>query len=491
MIGGLDIGTTNCKLSIYDAGKLLVQTSASYAVTRISGRHMLNADIVWDAVKSLFRQAIALKPRAAQLKALAVSSLGEAAVPLDGEGNTRGDALLFWDASGKEELAEIIARVGVDAIQEITGLVPDPMYTLCKMAWQKTHNPHYREIRHFLMFEDFIIYRLTGERLVSYSLACRTMALDIRSRTWSPTMFEAAGLDMDLMSRPAPSGTPAGVIVSGVRQELGLTEETIVTTGGHDQMCVAVGAGAVREGIASNGSGTVEVMALTLPPHLESGPLLADKYTLSVHADPNARFTYSCNSTGSLLLSWYLRTFAANGAAEPFAEFESLSPKTPTSLIVLPYIAGAGTPFMDLGVTGGITGITHETTKYDIYRALMEGLAYDLAHNLDTMRRDGVDAKELRATGGGSLSRMWLQIKADVTGLPVCSLHSHQAGALGCMMLASIAAGVYGDVYEAVDDLVKVEEVFEPNKANHAFYAEQAARFMELFSRTRDIVRQL
>ncbi len=490
MIGGLDLGTTNCKLSIYDAGELLAQASASYPASRSSGRHTLDANAVWNAVVSLFHQVIAAEPRTAQLKALAVSSLGEAAVPVDKDGNTKGDALLFWDASGTDELAAIVERVGRDEIQQITGLIPDPMFTLCKMAWQKTHNPEYRKVSHFLMFEDFIIYRLTGERMVSYSLACRTMAFDIRSRAWSPTMFAAADLDMGLMSKPAPSGTPAGVVAPHIRRELGLTEETMITTGGHDQMCAAVGAGAVREGVASNGSGTVEVMALTLPQQLDAAPLLADKYTLSIHADPNARFTYSCNATGSLLLSWYLQAFAANGAEEPFAEFESLAPNSPTSLIVIPYIAGSGTPFMDLGVTGGVMGITHETTKYDIYRALMEGLTFDLVHNLARMRADGVDAKELRATGGGSLSRMWLQIKADVTGLPVCSLRSHQAGSLGCMMLASIAAGIYGNIYEAVDDLVKVKEVFEPNKTNHAIYRERTQKFMELFAHTRGIVRR-
>lgn len=490
MIGGLDIGTTNCKLSVYDGGKLLIQTSASYSATREAGRHTLNADSVWDAVRSLFREAISREPRAARLKALAVSSLGEAAVPVDAAGNTLGDALLFWDASGSEEMNRIVDRVGTDEIEKITGVIPDAMYTLCKIAWQKKNNPRYGEVRHFLMFEDFIIHRLTGERLVSYSLACRTMALDIRSRAWSRTMFDAAGVDMDLMSSPVPSGTPAGVVRASVRKELGLTEKTLVTTGGHDQMCVAVGAGAVREGVASNGSGTVEVMALTLPPRLEPAPLLANKYTLSIHADPDKRFTYSCNSTGSLLLSWYVRTFGDARSGESFAEFESAAPHRPTSLVALPYIAGSGTPFMDLGATGGIVGVTHATTKYDIYRALMEGLAFDLAVNLDRMAGAGVHAAELRATGGGSLSRMWLQIKADVAGAPVCSLRSHQAGALGCMILASIAAGVYGNVYEAVDELVKVKEVFEPNAANHAFYAAQKERYLELFSKTRDIVRQ-
>lgn len=489
MIGGLDIGTTNCKLSIYDAGELLIQTSASYAATRTAGRHTLNADSVWEAVKSLFFLAIAQEPRASMVQALAVSALGEAAIPIDSMGNTVGDALLFWDASGKDELGEILGSVSRKTVQETTGVIPDAMYTLCKIAWHKKNNAQYSKIKHFLMFEDFIIYRLTGERMVSYSLACRTMAFDLCSRMWSHTLFDAAGVDAALMSPPAPSGTPVGIVRASVRNELGLTEKTVVTTGGHDQMCAAVGAGAVREGIASNGSGTVEVMALTLKDQQESAPLLAANYTLSIHADPKKRFTYSCNATGSLLLNWYIRAFG-NSCGESFAEFELCAPKIPTTLIALPYIAGSGTPFMDLGVTGGIVGITHATTKYEIYRALMEGLAYDLAYNMDNMSHAGVTATELRVTGGGALSRMWLQIKADVTGLPVHSLHSHQAGALGCMMLAATAVGIYKEIYEAIDDLVKIKEVFEPDSANHAFYVEQKERFVALFSHARGIVRQ-
>ncbi len=417
-----------------------------------------------------------------------MSSLGEAAVPVDAAGKTLGEALLFWDASGKEEMESIVRKLGAERIFGITGVIPDPMYTLCKIAWQKKHHPRYRDVKSFLMFEDFIIFRLTGEKAVSYSLAGRTMGLDIRSRSWSEDLFAAAGVDSAFMSRLSPSGTAAGTILPSVRRELGLAGETLVTVGGHDQMCVAVGAGAVREGIASNGSGTVEVMSLTVPRDIRAERLFGDKYTLSIHADPDRLYTYSCNATGSLLLGWYVGAFGAG--AESFAQFEAAAPKEPTSLVALPYIAGAGTPFMDLGMTGGLAGITHATTKYDIYRAFMEGLAFDLAHNIDNLARAGVAPTELRATGGGSLSRMWLQIKADVTGLPVRSLRNHQAGALGCAILASVAAGLYGTLYEAVDDLVAAGETFEPDQKNHSFYSGQKERYMELLTRSRDIVRQ-
>lgn len=481
ILGGLDIGTSNCKLSIYDDTALAVQVDAPYAAVRSNGRHSLDANLVWGAVKSLFRRAIDEDARAAHLEAVAVSALGEAAVPVDAGGRTLGDALLFWDNSGADEAEELVRKLGKETIQSITGVIPHSMYTLCKIAWQKKHSPHFSRARHFLLFEDFIIYRLTGERRISYSLAGRTMGLDIRSKKWSDALFNAAGIDPELMSRPSPSGAPAGIVAGSVARELGLKGRTLVTTGGHDQMCVALGAGALRAGIASNGSGTVEVLAVTLRDDADATALHADNYTISIHADPAARFTYSCNSTGSILLDWFVKAFGSPDGGSAFAEFESRAPGQPTSIIALPYLAGSGTPFMDLGVRGGLYGLDLASDKYSIYRALMEGLAYDLAYNLGRLTAAGAEVREIRTTGGGSLSRMWSQIKADMTGVPVSTLRSHQAGALGCMMLAAVAAGMYENIHLAADDLVTVKEVFEPNAANTRFYGERLPRFLELY----------
>ncbi len=489
MIAGLDIGTSNCKLSIYDGGKLVIQTHASYMATRSQGRHSLNGNTVWACVKTLFHQAFAKNPEAANIKALAVSSLGEAAVPVDADGNALGEALLFWDPSGKDEMDEIVRIVGCANVTDITGVIPDPMFTLCKIAWQKKNSPYYSAARHFLLFEDFIIFRLTGQRMISYSLAGRTMGFDITTRDWSNKLFEAAGVDPALMSKPAASGTPAGTVLPAVKKELGLLGETLVTTGGHDQMCVAVGAGAVAPGVASNGSGTVEVMAVTVSDDVAAKSLYADNFTLSVHADPRSLLPYSCNSTGTLLFNWYTGAFGDPASTTPFADFESHAPTEPTSLIMLPYIAGSGTPFMDMGAKGGILGLDYATTKYDIYRALMEGLTYDLAYNMDRIAFAGVGVSELRCTGGGSLSKMWLQIKADVTGVPVYTLENHQAGALGCMILAAVAAGEYADIGEAVADQVRTKDMYEPNRKNHQFYQDQKGRFIEIFQKTRPFIK--
>ncbi|MCD8352264.1 MAG: hypothetical protein LUC93_16805 [Planctomycetaceae bacterium] len=490
MIAGLDIGTSNCKLSIYEGKDLVVQVGASYSAKRKDGRHTLDALAVWNAVKTLFHKAISANPSAADIKFLAISALGEAAVPLDAHGAPLAEAPLFWDASGRQEVEEIVSRVGKKTIEEISGVVPDAMFTLCKMAWQKKNSPYFPNVRFFMLFEDFIIHRLTGQRAISYSLAGRTMGFDIRAKTWSGQLFEAAGIDPALMSTPLPSGTPVGTVLPAIRSELGLQADTVVTTGGHDQMCVAVGAGGILPGVGSNGSGTVEVMAVTIPTDTPRADLLSNNYTVSIHADPAEMYTYSCNSTGSLLLNWYITTFGDATSATPFQDFEAQAPQKPTNLLSLPYIAGSGTPFMDLGATGGIFGINYGTDKYTIYRSLMEGLTYDLAFNLKTLSRAGVPVHELRCTGGGALSRMWLQIKADVTGIPVHTLETHQAGSLGCMIIASVAAGRYATITDAVKDLVTIKETYIPDTNNHTFYQEQLDKYVKLFGQTRDIVRQ-
>ncbi|MCD8138409.1 MAG: hypothetical protein LUE17_01280, partial [Planctomycetaceae bacterium] len=130
------------------------------------------------------------------------------------------------------------------------------------------------------------------------------------------------------------------------------------------------------------------------------------------------------------------------------------------------------------------------TDKYTIYRSLMEGLTYDLAFNLKTLSHAGVPVQELRCTGGGSLSRMWLQIKADVTGIPVHTLDTHQAGSLGCMIIASVAAQCYATIHDAVNDLVTIKETCLPDMKNHAFYQKQLDKYVALFDQTRSVLQE-
>ncbi len=490
IVGGVDLGTSGCKLTVYDGDRLLVQTRAAYAASRTGDMHSIHAGAVWERVQSLFREAVAKEPRAAELAAVAVSSFGEAAVPVDAEGNILGESLLFSDNNGREELAAIVEQVGTENIQRLCGVSPHPMYTICKMAWLKRHADYFPRVAHFLLFEDFIIHRLTGERAISHSLASRTMALDVEKLDWSEEIFNAAGLEPSLLSRPTPSGTVVGTVLPAVAEKLGVTGKMAVVTGGHDQMCAAVGGGAIREGVAVNGSGTVEALSLTIPSGCDRHALCSANYSYAIHADPGLRFTYAYCSSGSIVLNWYVKTFGLGTVGEFSAAVEKISVSRPTSLMTLPHFTGTGTPFLNADARGTVNGLSLETTKEELFVGLIEGLTYDLELNIDCLRELGIPLTAIHTAGGGSQSALWLQTKADVTGMPFSTLKNPEASALGCIMMAATAMGQYAGLEEAAAALVAIKETYEPDTGRHRLYREKTMFFRELYHSTWNAARR-
>ncbi len=486
IIGGLDLGTSGCKLSIYDGDRLLTQARASYPASRSGGTHSIDADLVWSKVKAVFAQAVAENSRCRDMAAVAVSSFGEAAVPLDASGRVLGESLLFSDNNGREELARLVAKVGEGKIREIAGVPPHPMYTLCKMAWLKRHADYFPRVKNFLLFEDFIIHRLSGERAISYSLAGRTMGLDVAKRGWSGELFEAAGLDPALMSRPVASGTRVGRILPEIAAELGVSRDLSVITGGHDQMCAAVGAGAIRKGIGGNGSGTVEALSVAVPPQCHPAALSAANYSYAIHADPAVPFTYAFCGSGSIVLSWYVKTFGLGEVGSFTGEVAAAALPRPTDLLALPYFTGTGTPHLDTDAKGHLAGMTLETTREEIFVALLEGLSFDLAVNVERLRGLGIILDSLRTSGGGSFSPLWLQIKADVVGMPVHTLRNPEASALGCILLAATAMGQFPDIYHAVDACVATAETYYPDPERQQRYRARMGEFEALYQAGRN-----
>lgn len=475
--GGLDLGTSSCKFTVWEEKHVLVHTSADYKARRIGGSHTLDANLVWGGVCKAIREAVNQVPAVEALSAIAISSFGEAAVPLDRKGEVLGPSLLFWDSSGRQEVKTLMDRLGSDRIRAVTGIQPHHMFTVNKLMWLIKNEDYASEAVYFPLFEDFLIYRMTGEKMISYSLACRTMAFDVEKRRWSREILDAAGISPQLLSRPVPSGTVAGTLLPAAAKELGLSEKVRIVTGGHDQMCAALGVGAVEPGVGGNGCGTVEAFAVTLPDRCDLESLCRNTYSRSVHADPDQTFTYAFASTGSMVLNWYVETFGLQTPLGKFDDLEEKAPRTPTRLMMLPYFAGTGTPWMDFDARGLFSGISLDTSRYDLYRALLEGLTYDLTRNIRTLEQSGIPVSRLHVSGGGARSDLWMQIKADITGYPVCRMENSQAGTLGCMMLALKAMGRYPTIGKAAEALVSVKDTFYPNAEHHAFYKEQLEQF--------------
>lgn len=483
-LGGLDIGTSGCKCTIMNTeGKLLSSCYQDYAVSRTASAHEVDARVIWEAVCTVIRGAIAKSSET--MTALSVTSFGESCALLDNEGRELGPILLYTDPRGQEQCDELIEKIPEKEIYRICGHRPNPTYFLPKLMWIRENQPElYEKIRFVLPVNAYIVYRLTGEAVADYSLAARTMMLDIRARDWSDKLLQAAGVDRRILPRVIETGTAAGKVLSSTAKELGMSPDALVVIGCHDQVAASLGAGAMKAGTAVNGSGTVECVTPvfdSIPEH----PVLFDSGYAIVPAIRNLYVTYAYILTGGALLQWYRDQFAATAYAQAkasgksiYAVLDSMVKPEPTGLLLLPHFAGAATPYMDIHAKGAICGLSLENDAADVYQAMLEGICYEMRMNLELLEQAGIVIDGLRATGGGARSPVWLQIKADILDKPIDTLNVDEAGTVGSLMLAGLATGDYANLDEAFE-LVHTVKRLTP--------AENRERYTPIYNRYRRV----
>ncbi|MFA9376364.1 MAG: L-fuculokinase [Lachnotalea sp.] len=493
-IGGLDIGTTGCKITVYsDEGKYLDKAYREYPVSRSTSTHEVKAEYIWKAVKEVIKEVSEKNP---DIKGIGVTSFGETFVMLDDNNNPIFPSMLYTDPRGNVECEEIENSIGAEKIAYITGLNPHSMFSLPKIMWiKKNQQKEYASVKHIMLMEDYIVFMLTGTAQIDYSLATRTMAFDIRSLSWSKEILEAAGVDINLLSRPVPTGTSAGCVKEILLKELGLTKDAIIVSIGHDQIAAAIGAGVFDSDIAVDGAGTVECITPVFDKLPDNNILFKGGYAVVPYIVPGKYVCYAFTYTGGALVKWFVDNLA--GYEKSLADeqkksvYEVLEQKmedAPTGILVLPHFAGAATPYMDSGSKGAIVGLTVGHTASDLYRAMMEGVVYEMHLNMEELNKAGIEFKILRATGGGANSKVWMQMKADILNIPISSLGSSEAGTVGCVMLTAIAVGVYKNIKEASDSLVKELDFYYPRKEQHEAYMKYYKRYKELYKAVRPLV---
>jgi len=493
---GVDVGTSGCKCVIYntDGGISGCSYSEYSQETHTGGYVELDPEMVWRHVAKTIAQA-AKDIRFEGPAALSVSSFGEAGVALDSKGRVLCNSLMYTDPRGQEELHDITGIVSPDEIMEITGLPAHSMYTLPKLLWLKRNRRDFFEhIWKFLLYEDFISYRLCGETAIDYSLASRTMAFDVVNKRWSDRMLDVLDVKETFFANPCQAGTPVGIVLPNVAAELGLPHGTIVAAGGHDQACAALGAGVLDDGRAVNGMGTADCITTVFDRPVRNSVMLSNNFNCEPFLLPDKYISLSFTFTGGALLKWYRNCFGADYTKRAHADNVSVYalmdreiPPEPTNLLVLPHFDGAGTPHMDPASTGAIIGLTMETTPSHIYKSLLEGVAYEMRLNLEYMDRAGISIDELTAVGGGSSSREWLQIKADIFNRPIRTLSVGEAGTLGAAMLAGAAAGVFDSCAQAAGRLISEKERFLPDADRAAQYDILYGRYKKLYTSVKNI----
>ena len=478
-IGGIDIGTTGCKITVYnDAGEYLHKEYVSYEVSRSAGEHEIFGDVIFEGVKTIIKEAA---KKVGNIDAIGVTSFGETFVMLDKEDKPLYPSMLYTDPRGAEEAASF----DPERVKKIAGINPHSMYSLPKIMWIKRNHPEiYEKAEKILLYEDYIVYMLSGVAQIDYSLASRTMALDIRQLEWSRELFDFAGVDIEKMAKLVPSGTVAGPVKAELEEELGISG-TLIVNGCHDQIAAATGAGVLNAGEAVDGMGTVECITPVFDKIPEDKSIFDNNYAIVPFIKKGQYACYAVNFTCGALVKWFRDKLAKELS---YVELGELIEATPGDILVLPHFAGSGNPYMDTGSKGAFVGVTLESTRADMYKAVLEGICYEMKLNLEKLSEADIRPNELFATGGGASSPVWLQIKANIFGLPITALDAPEVGAAGTIMLTGVALGCFKSVEEAAALMVKKTKTYYPNTELTEKYNDVYNRYKRLYDAVRPLV---
>ena len=281
-----------------------------------------------------------------------------------------------------------------------------------------------------------------------------------------------------------PAGSVVGLLKNKLRALFGLEQDVTLVLGSHDQICSALGAGAVRAGDAVDGLGTVECITPVFDGICADVRMGQEGYPLVPYAVPGLYCTYMFNYSSGLLVNWFKNALlhGYKGEEESFFTYiEKGMREGPTGILTLPYFAGAATPYQNINAKGAILNLTAAATDADVYKSLLEGTAMEMRLNAEAVKKFGIRIRSAVATGGGANSAKWLQIKADIQNIPFRTLRSAEGGLCGCAMLQAVAMRRAKDLPEAAARFAQYTETFAPRRAQHAAYAEQYKKYKKIY----------
>lgn len=481
---GVDIGGTGCKcVAFRDDGVQLAIAYTEYPLA--SGRANLPSDVLTSSVFRVIADCTARLENRQEIASVTISSFGESFVAVDDQGNALTDILLYFGNSGSEDFSRLVKDIGEEKFMRIARILPDASYSLSRMLY--TQKVADRPVWKYLFIAGFICYRLTGRAFTDVSLACRSLLYDVENRCWSRELLDPCGIDPDTLPEVLPTGGKVGTVLPDVAERLGLPRDILVVMGSHDQIVNALGAGVHTVGDAVDTSGTCECITPLFAAIPESLDFQRKNFACVPYPEGRGYVTYAYNISAGSVVRWYRDALAAHLKAEAQLQNKSVydllneqAPAEPSDLMVLPFLQGmGGTPDVDSGARGMIAGLTTQTRLPDIYRAILEGITYEMRYNQEKLAENGVGFTRLYACGGGAGSPVWLQIKADILGCEIIPVKSQETGAMGSAILG-IAAVTGESPFTIANRFRQYREAIRPNPEHQAIYNQKYRTYKAL-----------
>jgi xylulokinase len=474
---GIDVGTSAVKAMIVDE-RQLSSAEAEIPLETSRPRELWSEqdpEAWWRAVRAAIEQLRTLAPAAfADIRGIGLSGQMHGAVLLDTHGRPLRPAILWNDGRSVQE-AEELAREHPD-LSRITGVLPMPGFTAPKLLWLARHEPEtFRSVRKVVSPKDYIRLKLTGGLATDMSDAAGTWWLDEARRTWSDEALAATGLDRSHMPELIEGSNPSGSLRPELAKEWALSGEVVIAGGAGDVAAGAVGLGASEDGAAFISLGTSGQLFVTTRTFTPAPEALVHSFC---HALPDRWFQMAAMLNGASCLAWAAGLL--NGSIADLLRQTEAAYRQPSSLLFLPYLAGERTPHNDPYARGVFFGLSPETRQTDLVQAVLEGVAFSFADAKECLRHAGTPLTHAGLIGGGSRSRFWARILANVLDVPLMRYEGSDKGpAFGATRLARLATT--GAPPTELCTPPAILEAVEPDAALVELYAPRAKAFQSLY----------
>ena len=477
---GVDVGTTNVKALAMPPDLSQILAHASAPVTTLHpepGYAEQDPTEVWDAfVKVMAKVSRKVAKEKHTITHVAFSTAMHSILPIDADGKSLGNALL-WSDNRAEAQATALRTTQADLgkrIYQQTGTPIHPMIPLCKLAWLREHNPRllHRSAR-FGSLKEFLWYKLTGEFVIDYSMATATGLFDAGQHQWSELAMDYAGVRPEQLSAPVPTTHQHPYQPQPTTTDTGLPAGVSLLIGASDGCLANLGAGAIKRGTATLTIGTSGAIRQTVrkPLRDKQGRLFC--YIL----DDDYYVVGGPTNNGGNVLEWVAEKLTQQDTKTVLTEAEKIPPGS-DGLLFLPYLQGERAPLWDAAVRGAYLRVDWQHTRAHFVRAALEGVLFNLLSINELLVRYTGRARVIHANGGFAQSDLWVQMLADMAGIPVRLNASNESGSMGAILLTMKAVGQVKTLNEAAG-LVAFGETFEPDDARHRVYQKVFREWMK------------
>ena len=397
-------------------------------------------------------------------------------VILDKDDNVIRPALLWNDGRTFEECDYLNNVIGKDKLSEYTANISFTGFTAPKILWIKNKEPkNFAKIEKIMLPKDYLAYKLSGVHCTDVSDASGMLLFDVKNRCWSKEMMEICDVKESQLAQIFESYETVGTLKPDVAAELGLSESVKIVAGAGDNAAAAVGTGTVGDGrcnISLGTSGTIFISSKSFGVD-ENNALHS-----FAHADGSYHLM-GCMLSAASCNKWWMEEIMKT---EDFAgEQKAIEKLGENHVYFLPYLMGERSPHNNPNARGTFIGMTMDTTRADMYQAVLEGVGFALRDSFEVAKSLGIKIERTKICGGGAKSPLWKKMIANILGIKVDVIESEEGPGYGGAMLAAVACGEFASVEDAAEKLVKVIDTVEPDPELVAKYDERYQQFKQIY----------